>query len=357
MVGVATRAVQTIKTRRRFEDYTSMKQFFKRSGVREVLYNGWQITAGAAAEVLSGERALTRLASESIVYLKSLVDLPAYDGKAIYVEYLDDDGLIKGPITHLLDIADGVGTETEHALGNENVLDTVAACNEDKVTLDMTDYDGSVAGPDDLVGKYLVVYSGEQKGTAHLIASNTVDDPTIITLDAACANVNIAGDLVQIQTYPCTDFFRLRRMWAQKESPEDNAQELCDDDGDVWYGEISDWNSRSALSAYFAPSATLCRSFLGKVHLHGPIVNEGDTVLTGFIFEVTFTPKAIDVNETPSDVTLTFWFSGDFNWEPCIELQPATDVIFKIGDNIAVPHNILVETAILEVLDINQQLT
>lgn len=353
MVAVPSRGAQEIKVSRRFEDYRSLKQYFQRSLIREILYNGWQITAGAVAEVLSGERALTRLGTgtEQIVYIKSLVDLAAYDGKAIYVEYLDEEGIIYGPITSLLDIVGGTGTDVEHALGNENVLDVVAACDGTKLILDMTSYDSSIDGPDELAGKYLVVYAGDQKGTAHLIVSNTKANPTIITIASPAANVNIAADLVQIQTFPCEEFYRLRRMWAEKESPADNAQELCDHDGNTWYGEISDENTRSAMSAYFVPSGTLCRSFLGKVRINGPIINEGDGTLAGYIFEVTFTPKAIDANETPADVTLTFWFNGEFKWEPCIELEPATDVIFKIGDS-GTASNLLIETAILEVLEV-----
>lgn len=355
MAGVASRGVQVIAANKRFEDYRSMKQCFQYSKISEILYNGWQITAGAAAEVLSGERAITYLDGEAIVYLKSLADLAAYDGKAIYVEYQDDTGAIHGPITHLLDIEDGVGTETEHALGNENVLDTVAGVDGTYKIITMTDYACTVEN--DLAGKYLVVYSGDQKGTAHLIASNTIADPTVITISAASA-ANLADDLVQIQTYPCDDFYRLRRMWAEKEAPEDNAMELCDDDGDVWYGEISDWNSRSANSHHFTQPESVCRSFLGKVHLNAVgAVQEGDTVLTGFIFSCTFTPKAIDANETPSDVTLTFWWDGDFVWEPCIELAGGTDVTFRIGDQITVVYNVLVETAILEVYDVDKSKT
>ena len=354
MAGVAARGAQEIKPSRRFEDYRSLKQHYQYTGVREILYNGWQITAGAVAEVLSGERALTRLGAEAIVYVKSLADLAAYDGKAIYVEYLDDAGIIYGPITSLLDIAGGVGTETEHALGNENVIDTVAAVDGTFKIITMTNLNETVAA-NTLTGKYMVVYSGEQKGTAMKIASNTLASPTIITLETASA-ANLAADLVQIQTYPCTDFFRLRRMWANKEAPEDNAMELCDDDGNVWYGEISDWNSRAAVSAYFVPSATLCRSFLGRVHVNGPTINEGDATIAGYIVNITFTPKAIDANETASDVSFTFWFNGDFNWEPCIELEPATDVIFKIGD-LGTGANLLVETAILEVLDVDKNKT
>ena len=355
MAGVATRGVQTILDNKRFEDYQSLKQHFQHSHITECNYNGWQITAGAAAEVLSGERAITHLGTAAQVYIRSLADLEALDGDSIYVEYQDNTGAIQGPIEHLLDIAGGVGTETLHALGNENVLDTVAACNVDLVTLDMTTHETTVVN--DWAGKYLVVYVGDQIGTSHLIKSNTIAAPTIVTLDAACANVNIAADSVQIQTYPCADFFRLRRMWSETEAPEDNAIELTNSAGNAWYGEISDWNSRSASCHHFTQPEAVCRSFLGKVHLNAVTQNEGDTVLTGFIFSCTFTPKAIDANETPSDVTLTFWFDDDFVWEPCIELAGGTDVTYNIGDQITIPYNILVDTSVLEVYDVNKVMT
>ncbi len=355
MAGVAGRGVKIIERNRRFEDYRSLKQHFQYSKIDEVLYNGWQITAGGAAEVLSGERAITYLGAEAVVYVKSVADAAGLDGDAVYVEYQDDTGAILGPITHLLNVAGGAGTDTEHALGNENVLDTIAA-GQGTTSATLTDFDGTAGGADTLVGKYMVVYSGNDKGIAYLIQANSAADPSILTVTPALgAAAN--DDLCQIQTYPCNDFYRLRRMWCETEAPEDNAIELCDDDGDVWYGEISDWGSRSGNSHHFTQPEATCRTFLGKVHLNAPIVNEGDTVLTGFNFDVTFTPKAIDANDPTSDVTLHFYFYGDFVWEPCIELAGATDVTFKIGDLITIPHNILVETAILEVYDISGKKT
>lgn len=329
MVLLETKGHSRIVRDRQFQDYNSLKEYFQLHRIEEFLYEGYHLSAGGVAEIQADTTTATEyIAAEAQVFIRSETDLAALDGDSIYIDYYDDDGVIH-TIESLLDIAGGAGTDTEVPLGNENVLDTVAAVDAFTVTLTALN-----PGLNAYAGKYMVVYSGDQVGTNSLIVSNTADNPTVLTV-ADSQNANLADDLISIQTDPCEDFYRLRSMNCETEAPADNNIWLCDKDKSHVYGVISDANTQAAITRYFVPAATTgqnTRYFLGKIEAKATIINEGDTTATGFIVDVRYTPKALNSNVPAADVLQSLEFNELLNWQPCIELEPATDVIIRVGD-------------------------
>ena len=344
MPSVPTKGYKLILTGRRFEDYKSMKQWFKGETNKEVICSINQassiITALEGSDVVIG----TQPTAEEIVYLKTEADDANQDGKSVWVVYQDSTGAIHGPIVHLLAAAAEAGTEVIHALGNEGVIDVVdGAPVAGAVTMTALN-----PGLDAYKGLYLVVYSGDQIGVSSIILTNSVDDPTVITTLKADWNANLAADSVQIQEFPCSDFMRMREMYCEVE-PNDDAQILIGDaDLSPIYGAIAEDSRYSSHSGYFVPDSATCRSFLGQIKGDTGQVYEGDAADAGSLINITFTPLEAHVNGGSADITMQFQFSKDFNWEPCIELEPATDVLVSISD-ITTPTIVHIEMAILEV--------
>ena len=341
-----------IITNRKFEDYKSMKKYFaafRTNGTKEIIFCGWQLATAGAGVIIDGAQFThgALIAAEEVAYIATEADDGNQDGKKVWVIYQDSTGAIKAVVEHLLAAGAEAGTEVVHALGNEGVLDTVAACDGTKLILDMTDYNCTTVN--DLAGKYLVVYSGDQKGTAHLIASNTVANPTIITIAVACANVNIAADLVQIQEFPCDDFFRAREMYCEVEPLDTKQIVLGTFDIGTVYNAIGCDARYMANSSFFTQPAATCRSFLGKIKASHSIDSTVTEVGGASVF-VTFTPIEAYSDGGSADITIELTFSDFLLWEPCIELEPATDVIVKISNvEGAKLSEIFVEVTYLEV--------
>lgn len=313
---------------RRWEDYRSLKQYFRNNDLEEFVYEGHHESAGAVAEIQADSvTSVAYLNAEAMIYARSEADLAALDGDSVYVDYLDDAGVIHETET-LLD--NDISTDTEVPLGCEALLDTVASVAGKTITL--TALGGTL---NQYAGMYVVGVSGDQKGVGNLIISNTAATPTVITLTDT-PNANYAADIISIQSNYYDDVYRIRKMTCETEAPTDNNIWLCDHDGSNKYGVISDANSQAAITRYFTPAATTGRNtkyFLGKIQARGTIINEGDTTATGFILGVRYTPKAVDANTPAADIYQELEFNEFLNWEPCIELEPATDVTISIGDN------------------------
>jgi len=331
-------------TQREWDDYASLKKAHWHRKYEEIIFNGFDLSAGAVAEFnAAADLTIAHLSAEAQVYIKSQTDLEALDGDSIYIDYLDDDGILHENVETLLD--DATGTDEEMPLGNENIKDTVAAV--DGITVTLTALNG---GEDGYNGKYMVVYSGDQKGTNSLIVDTSDDDPSVLTV-ADEQNANLAGDLISIQSDPYEDFYRIRSMTSETEALTDNAIVLCDHNGGNLYCAINDANTQAAPCRYFVPAITSGKNtdyYLGYIKARGTIINEGDGTATGFIVQVRYTPKALNSNVPAADILQSFEFNEFLHWEPCIELEPATDVIFYIGDN-GLAGEIHLEYAILEV--------
>ena len=346
MPSVPSTGYRIIERDRRYEDYKSMKQWFRGSPVKELIFSGSQ--ASSVTTTIDGSDVVigTQPTAECVAYLKTEADDSNQDAASVWVTYQDDDGVIHGPIEHLLAAAAEANTTVVHALGNEGVLDTISA-GQGTTAATLTDYDASSTGPDDLVGKYLVVYSGNDVGIAYLISANTKADPTVCTVSPALGAAANA-DLVQIQTYACDDFYRIREMYCEVE-PADDAQILIGDpDIDPIYGAIAEDGRYSTHSGFFTQPAATCRSFIGRIRARASNVLEAAANDSGQILSVTFTPIAANTDGDSADITMTFTFTNDFDWQPCIELEPATDVILSITDT-TTATNVHVEATYLEV--------
>lgn len=349
-----------IERDRHFEDYRSLKQYYRGSICNEILYAGHQLTTAAAVELQGSEATFAVPAANGYVYAKSEADLAALDGDSIYFDYVDSDGVIYEGCEAMLD--DQIGTDEEVPYGfvagatYGTRHDTVASVAGDTIT--MTNLNSSSAN--DLAGLTVLGLTGDQAGATLIIASNTAASPTVITCTTT-PNANWAADTVCIGTFPAT-FYRLRQMYLETESPTDNKQYLCDIDGSNLYGIVSDGGSRANFSRYFVPVSynansahLITHAYLGKIHASFPNV-QADAEIEGAFIQVTFTPFQINANEiggAPSDVVLKFYVQGEFTWEPCIRLEPKTDVIIQIGKTLNADHaQMFVETAILEVTNI-----
>lgn len=339
-----TKGFSRIEKDKAWSDYKSLKEHYMGNVLDEFLYSGYHTSNGAAAEIQADTTtAMAFLAAEAIIYARSEADLAALDGDSIFIDYLDDDGVLHENVETLLNVAGGLGTDNEMPIGNENVLDTVAAVDTKTVTLT------ALAGTlNQYAGKYMVVYSGDQKGTSSLIVSNTAATPTVLTVTDN-QNANLAADLISIQTAPYDDIYRIRQMSCETEAPTDNNIWLCDHDATNKYAVISDANTRAAIARYFVPAATTSKTkyFLAFLKARATIINEGDTTATGFIIQVRFTPKALNASIPAADILLQMEFNEFLNWEPCIELEPATDVQILLGDN-GTAGEVLIEYCILE---------
>jgi len=331
---------------RRYEDYKSMKQWFRNHRVKENIFSASQDSS--VTTTIDGSDAVigTLASAAALAYIKTESDDGTQDGKKVWVIYQDTAGAIHGPIEHLLAAAGEAGTEVVHALGNEGTLDTMAA-GQGTTSCTLTNYDASVLGPDNLKGQYLVCYSGDDVGIVYEITANSKQDPTVCTVDPATSGSSNA-DLVQIQTYPCDDFYRVREMYCEL-APTDDAQIIIGDpDVSPIYAAIAEGGRYSAHSNFFTQPAATCRSFLGRVKAVAANVLEAAAANSGQIVAVTFTPLEAYEDGESADITMSIEFTNTLDWQPCIELEPATDVIISITDT-TTATSIHVEVTCLEV--------
>jgi len=154
-----------------------------------------------------------------------------------------------------------------------------------------------------------------------------------------------------------TNFYRLREMWSEVESATAGGKMvmLCDDEmaGDDNWGYIDDGNSRWAAQRYFVPSATQVEhAYLGRVIAQAPQIAAAAAAVDAIILTITYTPKAIDNIEASAaaDLAVTLTFNKELDWQPMIELEPATDVYIEVKKvNDALHDEIYVEASYLEV--------
>lgn len=340
-----------------FEDYRSLKQYYRNSVCNEIYYCGYQTTTNAFADISgSATHAIARPAANGYAYIWSEADLAALDDDSIWIDFVSSTGKIHlAQETHL---DNQTGTDEQvpvgHAGGTRH--DTVAAVAGD--TLTMTNLDSATAN--DLAGLTVLGLTGDQAGAALTILSNTAASPTVITCTTT-PNANWAADTVAVGTFP-SDVYRIRRMWVETESPADNSQFVGDVDGSNIYAVVDDAGSRAAIASYFVPASydvsgnTIDFAYLGHVKAAFPFIQK-DAVAMEIYLTVTFTPYAIDSNEisgTPSDVTIQLPIDNKgIDWHPCIRLEPLTDVIFQVKHVDDDDHaDIFLEYKILEVTNI-----
>ena len=328
MAKVATQSLTRIETNRRWEDYNTLKKYWNtRKVTREVLYTGYQTATNSAAEVVQTGDTIAFLSANDIVYIASEADLAALDGDSVYIDYASSTGTLYEAIETKLDSATSTATEVPIGCLSGSYVDAVAAVNGDVLT--MTGLNSSVVN--EFAGWYVIACgdAGDQEGNYLTVLSSTATSPTQLTCTTT-PNANWAADNVSVQPNLYNDFYRLRRMWAETESPTDNYQCVCDKDQTNIYGVIADGNTRGgAGSRYFALSSSYY-CYLGRVQVHAPHGFQADNESLCHALTVTLTPKGDTGTTTPADIDIKIEFNDYLDWQPCIELQPCTDVTFKI---------------------------
>jgi len=331
MVAVPTKSHTRIETDRKWHNYETLKAHFaSRKTFKEIIFDGVQTATGALAEVNPGPAdTIAFLTGADIVYIAAEADLPALDGDSIWIDYATSVGVLHEGVKTKLDAVTAVnGTATEVPVGcmSGTYVDAVAIVAGSVLT--MTNLNRSTFN--DLKGWYVVACGDatDQEGAYLTILSNTAASPTLITTTTV-PNANWAADNVSIQKELHNDVYRVRRMYAETESPTDNYQCVCDKDQTNIYAVIADGNTYGgAGSRYFALNSDY-RCFIGQLIITAPLRAVTDGEALGYQVSITFTPLSKS-GQAAADITLAFDFQEKLVWEPCIELEPATDVIIKI---------------------------
>jgi len=355
MAAEPVQAESIIIKDRRFEDYRSLKQYFRGHAIEEFIYRGWDTSTATAAELQPDlTTALSYIGAEALVYARNQTDVEAQDGDTVYITYLNEAGAVIEADTELAIAGHAAGTAAPMPLGFEGYPDVVnGAPVAGAVTLT-----NLTATENEYEGMYLLVYSGDQVGVSSIILSNTADEGgVVVTTLKADWNANTAADLVSIQSVVYDDFFRLREMSFGVEGGDADNTWVCNLAGNAWYGIISDGNTKAAVPRYFAPAVTSGKDskyFLGYIKAKVSQSQQADNDLTGYELSVTYTPKQTKeavANSIPvADITLQMEFDTVLEWEPCIELEPATDVLIKVQRLVDEQHaSVFLEYCFLEV--------
>jgi len=161
------------------------------------------------------------------------------------------------------------------------------------------------------------------------------DDDGVIQ-DPVTADIDSTVDSTKEVAIGSTNFWRIREMYSEVESATGGGKAivLTDDDMDAAarWGMIEDNESAWAAQRYFVPSATQVEhSYLGRVIAKSPQIAAAAAAIDAIILTITLTPKIIDRGEpqVAADKNIVLTFNKDLDWQPCIELEPATDVIFS----------------------------
>ena len=329
MVAVPTKSHTRIEVDRRYHNYETLKAHFskKSKDFKEVIFDGVQTATGTLAEVTPGPaETIAFNGATTTVFIASEADLAGLDADSIWIDYATSVGVLHEGVETLLDSETSTATEVPVGSISGLFIDAVAAVNGDALT--MTGLNRTKT--DDLAGWY-VIGCGDathRPGQILTILSNTAASPTVITCTST-PNADWADDNVSVQPTQHPDVYRIRRMYAETESPTDNYQCVCDKDQSNIYGVIADANTYGgAGSRYFALDSNY-RCFIGQLLITAPLRQVTDGEAWGYQVSITFTPLS-KTGQASADITLAFDFQQKLVWEPCIELEPATDVIVKI---------------------------
>jgi len=182
-------------------------------------------------------------------------------------------------------------------------------------------------------------------------------DDTGAIMPILTADLDNANTTTEVIVTGADDFYRLRRMYSEVESSANDAVLLCDadwDGGADTYGEITDTTCDFALERFFTQPSATCDSYFGYFQIYG---NKTGTAAADdtFFIDITLTPRASSWGAEAAgaaDITLHFDFEYGLQCSPMVLLEPATEVIFKIGDN-AAAGNVFLSAVLLEVYPTN----
>ena len=335
-----------ILEKRRFDDYASMKQYFQNSDTKEVLFAGTQLLTAAYATLDGSDHTIAaQVSAEDVVYISTIADDATQQGKSLWTIYQDDTGAIQDVVLSKFDAAD---SSTEIVLGANGTgqTDTVAAVNASTLTMTAT-----AATLNQFAGWYTVGISGDgdQIGVANLIVSNTAHatTPDIVLTDAP--NADTATDIISIQQYPHDDFYRAREMYCEVEGVEAKTIRLGNVGSTAIYGGIGEGHRYMANCGIFTQPSATCDTYFGFIRV-STLTDSTVTEAQGAQVKIFYTPAEAHANGGAVETELEISLNGTFDWQPCIRLEPATDVVVQVKDAQGeVLEEIFVETAFLEV--------
>jgi len=183
-------------------------------------------------------------------------------------------------------------------------------------------------------------------------------DDTGAVQDILTADLDATNSTTEIIVTGASDFFRLRRMTSEVESATGGGKAVILTDANMGgaddvFGFIDDNESEAWIGRYFVRDvATVEHSFIGRIKCQIPYLLEADATPGGYFLTVDFTPKPTNLGEVAAAAnrSIVIPFSEDLDWQPLIELQPATDVTLKIHKLVDADHvNMYVEATYLEV--------
>ena len=345
MVDILGQGHKLILEKRRWDDYASMKQYFQNSDTKEVLFAGTQLltTTFATLDGGHGVLGLTRASTEAVAYLNTVVDDTNQDDAWVDIIYQDDTGEIQTKVRTQLDLAD---PNNPVPLGH-TVSDACSARAEFTITMTATN-----ATEDEYVGWYAVGRSGNGNilGKANLIVSNTASGtiPILTVTDATDANVET--DIISIQQFAYDDFYRVREMYCEVEVIDTKEILLLDSYAKTNIKQqIGIGHKYMANSGIFTQPSATCNTYLGRIKGSTGIDTTVTEVKSASI-QVFYTPAAANTDSGAVETVIELPFQTNICWEPCIKLEPATDVTIRVKYTAgAAIDNIFVETAYLEV--------
>ena len=334
---------------RRWEDYTSMKQWFRNSRVKEILFSGSQLMTAVSVVVDGSDHTIAaQLTAEAVVYLSTIADDANQAAKDVYVVYQDSTGEIQTVVQHILPTTEN--TDTELTLGHEDVFDTCASVAGDVITMT-----AMAATANQYDGWYTVGVSGngDQVGVANLIISHTIHATTPAFTLTDTPDANTATDVISFQQVPCDDFYRAREIYCEVEVIDAKTIRLGNVGSTAVYAGIGEGHRYMANSGFFTQPSATCRSFLGYVKA-STAIDSTVTELTGSRITVFYTPLQAHALGGAVETQISLDFQDILDWQPCIELAPATDVVIKAMnlEGAKLPE-MLIETAYLEVYPTN----
>jgi len=171
-------------------------------------------------------------------------------------------------------------------------------------------------------------------------------------------DLDAADSTTEVAVTGATDFYRLRQMICEVESASGGGKAVILTDANMGgaddiFGFINDGNTQFNLERFFTQPSATCTSYLAYITARGA-TQAADATQDSYLLDVVLTPRALYTGEgftetqTAADKTLHFEFNDYLHVEPLIELEPATEVSFKVGDNND-PGIVCIEAVMVEV--------
>lgn len=335
-----------ILEKRRWDDYASMKQYFQNSNTKEVLFAGSQLLTTSYATIDGSDHTIAaQKTSADTAFLSTIADDATQRAKSVWVVYQDNTGAIQTAVETLLETSD-CSDEIPIGYDGTDHLDTVNGAPAGNAVT-MTGMAGTL---NEYTGWVMVGCTGDNIGTVFPILTNTNATPTVITLSGVPATpADLAADTVSVQPASTDDFYRVREMWCEIEVLDSKTIRLGDTDSTAVYAGIGEGHRYMANSGIFTQPTATCDTYLGRIKASAAI----DTTVTeakGCQVKVFYTPAEAHADGGAVETELEIPFHSHLDWQPCIKLAPATDVVIQVKYIAgAIVDEIFLEASYLEV--------